>query len=129
MTETATGIHDPADATRLRDNLTNALIADGWITSPAVQAAFRRVPRHAFTPPGTTLEGAYADDVIRTRFDPGGTCLSSVSAPWLQAAMIGQAEAEPGMRVLEVGSGGYNAALLAEVTGPEGHVVTIVGHR
>jgi protein-L-isoaspartate(D-aspartate) O-methyltransferase len=125
VTEIATAIHDPADAARLRDKLTNALIADGWITSPEVEAAFRRVPRHAFAPPGTTLEGAYADDVIRTRFDPGGTCLSSVSAPWLQAAMISQAEVEPGMRVLEVGSGGYNAALLAEVAGPDGHVVTI----
>jgi protein-L-isoaspartate(D-aspartate) O-methyltransferase len=88
VTETATAIHDPADAARLRDDLTNALIASGWITSPAVEAAFRRVPRHAFAPSGTTLEGAYADDVIRTRFDPGGTCLSSVSAPWLQAATI-----------------------------------------
>ena len=81
MTETATAIHDPADAVRLRDNLTNALIAGGWITSPAVEAAFRCVLRHAFAPPGTTLEGAYADDVIRTKFDPSGTCLSSVSAP------------------------------------------------
>ena len=42
--------------------MTNALIVGGWITSPAVAAAFRRVPRHAFAPPGTTLEGAYADE-------------------------------------------------------------------
>jgi protein-L-isoaspartate(D-aspartate) O-methyltransferase len=33
------------------------------------------------------------------------------------------------MRVLEIGSGGYNAALLAEVTGEKGRVVTVVGHR
>jgi len=30
-----------------------------------------------------------------------------------------------GMRVLEVGSGGFNAALLAEVTGPGGRVISI----
>lgn len=81
MTETATAVHDPADAAHLRNDLTNALIVGGWITGPAVEAAFRRVPRHTFGPPGTTLEDAYADDVIRTKFDPSGTCLSSVSAP------------------------------------------------
>jgi hypothetical protein len=37
--------------------------------------------------------------------------------------MIAQAGIGPGMRVMEIGSGGYNAALLAEVTGE--HVVTV----
>ena len=84
------------------------------------------MPRHLFAPPGTALEAAYAhDEVIRTKFDPSGTWMSSVSAPWLQAVMIRQAGVQSGMRILEVGSGGYNAALLAEVTGPDGHVVTI----
>jgi protein-L-isoaspartate(D-aspartate) O-methyltransferase len=36
--------------------------------------------------------------------------VSSVSAPWLQAMMIGQAGVVAGMRVMEIGSGGYNAA-------------------
>jgi protein-L-isoaspartate(D-aspartate) O-methyltransferase len=44
--------------------------------------------------------------------------------------MIRQADVQPGMRILEVGSGGYNAALLAEITGADGRVVSIdVGHR
>jgi protein-L-isoaspartate(D-aspartate) O-methyltransferase len=51
------------------------------ITDERVEAAFRAVPRHLFAPPGTPLEAAYGDDVIRTRFDLSGTCLSSVSAP------------------------------------------------
>ena len=122
MTETATGA---LESGRLRDELTDALFAKGSITDPRVAAAFRAVPRHLFAPPGTSLEAAYADDVIRTKFDLSGTCLSSVSAPWLQSVMIRQAGIQPGMRILEVGSGGYNAALLAEVTGPGGHVVTI----
>ncbi|GLU48661.1 hypothetical protein [Nocardiopsis ansamitocini] len=36
-----------------------------------------------------------------------------------------QAGLEPGMRVLEIGSGGYNAAPIAELVGPEGEVTTI----
>jgi protein-L-isoaspartate(D-aspartate) O-methyltransferase len=122
MTETAV---DSADAGRLRDELTDALLAKGSITDPRIEAAFRAVPRHLFAPPGTALEAAYADDVIRTKFDLSGTCISSVSAPSLQAVMIRQAGIQPGMRILEVGSGGYNAALLAEVAGPGGHAVTI----
>ena len=39
--------------------------------------------------------------------------------------MIRQAALEPGLRVLEIGSGGYNAALLREVVGDNGQVVTI----
>ena len=31
--------------------------------------------------------------------------------------MLEQAQLAPGMRVLEIGSGGYNAALLAELVG------------
>ena len=39
--------------------------------------------------------------------------------------MLNQARVERGMRVLEIGSGGYNAALLAELVGPTGQVVTV----
>jgi protein-L-isoaspartate(D-aspartate) O-methyltransferase len=116
---------DADEARRLRDAMTDKLMKNGWIASSAIEAAFRAVPRHAFTLPGSSLEAAYADDVIRTKFDASGTCLSSVSAPWLQAHMIRQADVKAGMRVLEVGSGGFNAALLAEVTGPGGRVVSI----
>ena len=77
------------------------------------------------------LEVAYnADDSVITKRDTSNADLSSVSASWLQARMIAQAGIGPGMRVLELGSGGYNAALLAEVTGEGGSVVSMdVGHR
>lgn len=39
--------------------------------------------------------------------------------------MLEQAQIEPGMRVLEFGSGGYNAALMAELVGPGGEVTTV----
>jgi protein-L-isoaspartate(D-aspartate) O-methyltransferase len=40
--------------------------------------------------------------------------------------MLEQADVQPGMRILEIGAGtGYNAALLAVLTGPTGRVVTV----
>ncbi|MEU8216765.1 methyltransferase, FxLD system [Micromonospora taraxaci] len=126
MTHTA----DTSDAldriASLRDALVDRLLADGMITSPAVEAAFRTVPRHAFVPTGTPLEVVYAvDQSVITKTDEHGVHLSSVSAAYIQARMIEQAGVGPGMRVLEIGSGGYNAALLAEVVGKDGHVVSV----
>lgn len=39
--------------------------------------------------------------------------------------MLEQAQLGPGMRVLEVGSGGYHAALMAELVGEDGAVTTV----
>ncbi len=81
-------------------------------------------PRHVFTP-GADLETAYAPcEIARCRTDEHGVGLSSVSAPWIQAEMIEAAGIEEGMRVPEVGGGGYNAALLSRLVGPSGHVVS-----
>ena len=118
----ATDFDRPAEL--LRHRLVDQLLADGRITTAAVEAAFRVVPRHAFVPEAE-LEAAYADDTVKTKFDDDGTCLSSLSAPWLQALMIEQAALQPGDSVLEIGSGGYQAALLAEVVTHAGRVVTL----
>jgi len=111
-------------ARELRARLVDDLVAAGSITTKEVKAAFRTVPRHLFAPEAS-LEEAYADDIVRTKRDANGMTVSSVSAPWLQAAMLEQADISPGMRVLEVGSGGFNAALIAELVGPTGEVTTI----
>ncbi|OKK22854.1 methyltransferase [Streptomyces sp. CB00455] len=116
---------EPAEAVRLRERMADIVIGKGWAPSPRVQAALREVPRHRFVPE-TRLEAAYHDDlaVVTVRESPQ-TALSSVSAAWLQADMIEQLRLEPGMTVLEVGSGGYNAELLAHVLGERGQVVTV----
>ncbi|WP_233510015.1 methyltransferase, FxLD system [Actinomadura craniellae] len=95
------------------------------ITSEPVAAAVGTVPRHLFAI-GEPLEKVYAPDtplVIKRNDD--GLALSSLSAAHIQAVMLEQAGVEPGMRVLEVGSGGYNAALLAELAGASGEVTTV----
>lgn len=113
-------------AARLRDELVDTLRSRGKIVSPAVEKAFRTVARETFVPPGTPLEEVYAvDRAVVTKTDEHGRSLSSVSATYIQARMIEMADIHPGMAVLEIGSGGYNAALLAEIVGPDGYVVSI----
>lgn len=48
-----------------------------------------------------------------------------MSAPTIVAMMLAQLRVEPGQRVLEIGSGGYNAALLRELVGLDGQVVSL----
>ncbi len=66
----------------------------------------------------------YSDQALGTRFRDGLPSSSS-SQPSIMADMLEAFELEPGMRVLEIGTGtGYNAALLAEIVGSRGSVVT-----
>ncbi|GAA4991293.1 protein-L-isoaspartate(D-aspartate) O-methyltransferase [Nonomuraea thailandensis] len=117
---------DQAQAAELRDKLADELTAAGHIRSAQVDQAFRTVPRHAFVPADTPLEVTYqADSAVVTKRDENGNAISSVSAAYVQVAMIEQAELEPGMLVLEIGSGGVNAAMIAEIVGPDGHVVSV----
>jgi protein-L-isoaspartate(D-aspartate) O-methyltransferase len=115
-----------ATAGRLHADLIDLLLTRGVIRPGRVEAALRAVPRHPFLP-GVPLEAAYApDDAVVTKRDRTGAALSSASAPGVVASMLGQLNVQPGDRILEIGAGtGYNAALLTELAGPAGHVVTI----
>lgn len=101
-----TQARSPDPAGILRAKLAAWLHEQGAIRSAAVDGAFAAVPRHLFAPE-EPLERAYANDSVITKRDEHGMALSSVSAPWLQAVMLEQAQINPGMRVLEIGSGGY----------------------
>ncbi|HEY2551508.1 MAG TPA: methyltransferase domain-containing protein [Streptosporangiaceae bacterium] len=93
--------------------------------SPAVLAAFREVPRHLFLPE-LPVEQAYQDEAFVVKSDASGLPLSSSSQPAMMAIMLEQLGLQPGHRVLEIGTGtGYNAALMARVTGPAGQVVSM----
>ncbi|WP_150244684.1 methyltransferase, FxLD system [Nocardiopsis quinghaiensis] len=121
MTDTTA---ESARAAELRHKLADKLVSAGTITTKQVENAFRTVPRHLFAPEAT-LEAAYAQSIVATKKDEHGTTISSVSAPQIQAMMLEQAQLGPGMRTLEIGSGGYNAALMAELVDPGGEVTTL----
>jgi protein-L-isoaspartate(D-aspartate) O-methyltransferase len=121
MTETAV----PARAAELRTGLVGELRSLGAVRSEPVERAVITVPRHLFLPE-VELEEAYkAEFALTTKRDQDGAAVSSVSAVRIQAFMLEQAGVEPGMRVLEIGSGGYNAALIAELVGEAGEVTTV----
>jgi protein-L-isoaspartate(D-aspartate) O-methyltransferase len=114
----------PESPAELNAALVDHLKASGVLRSPAIEAAFRAVPRHHFLP-GMPLEEVYRDEAIATK-QRDGIRLSSSSQPSIMAAMLEQLAPEPGQRVLEIGAGtGYNAALLAHLVGPSGAVVTV----
>ncbi|MGW3678632.1 methyltransferase, FxLD system [Streptomyces prasinus] len=116
---------EPPEATRLRDACVDQLKADEVIVSPAVETVMRRVPRHAFAL-HASLGDAYSPyAAVITKTGENGVQLSSVSAPQIQAMMLEQAQLKRGDRVLEIGSGGLNAAYLAELVGEEANVTTV----
>jgi len=102
-----------------RNSLVDSLKRRGYICSPAVEAAMRRVPREEFLPP-EMKDDAYVDTPL-----PIGEG-QTISAPHMVAIMAEQLELKEGMKVLEIGAGsGYHAAVCAEIVGPEGHIYTI----
>jgi len=122
----ASGADDPdeAEAAWRRAELVSQLKASGALTDPAVERALLTVPRHRFLP-GHSLAEAYENVAITTSWERGAP-VSSVSQPEIVAVMLQQLRPQPGMRVLEVGAGsGYNAALLAELVGPTGSVISL----
>lgn len=118
----------PSDAAALRNEMVDDVLE--WRAmlklslSGEVEFVMRTVPRHLFLP-GLSLEEAYADDAPVMKRDERGKPISSVSSARIIGFMLDQLGVEPGHRVLEVGSGGYNAALLRELVGSEGEITTI----
>ncbi|MGH3873455.1 MAG: methyltransferase domain-containing protein [Pseudonocardiaceae bacterium] len=118
-------------AGELRNSLVDKIIVDhaakGLAMRADVERAMRKVPRDLFTP-DVPLEEAYEDTAVIT-IRRGAEAISSVSAPYLIAEMLGQAADAlgclEGHHALEIGSGGYNASLLRELVGPSGSVTTV----
>src|SRR2546425_856223 len=101
------------DWERDRQDLVVRLEKWGYITSPAVRNAFLKVPRGRFV----------REDVRRSAYEDVPLPIGhgqTISAPSMIAIMLEEAALKPGEGVLEIGTGsGYNAALLAEIVGPD----------
>lgn len=133
----------------LRGNLVTSLRNAGSLSSSTVEQALLHVQREAFIPffyvqnmvdqamawekvgsqqttPKEYLEQIYRDQSLVTKIDERNWPVSSSSQPSVMAEMLEALDVHPGQRILEIGTGtGYNAALLAQLTGDPACVVTI----
>jgi len=105
--------------------LINCLIKDGYLKSPAIIRAFKKISRADFAP----------EELVRKKgrefIEEHNTPLSigfnqTVSQPLTVAFMLEQLQPKKGDRVLDIGSGsGWQTALLAEIIGPDGFVYAV----
>ncbi|WP_113704724.1 methyltransferase, FxLD system [Nonomuraea lactucae] len=122
MESTITTTTDPAD---LRNAMVDKFTDSGHLRTPAIIDAFREVERHRFIP-DADVEAAYVNDAVSIKHNADGEMISCISAPSVVATQLEQLGAQPGHKILEAGAAtGYNAALLARLVSPGGHVWTV----
>lgn len=111
------------NSTTYRTQFVAMLQEMGAIYSSAVAHAFSTVPRECFvslfyqqesrtwvpyrkeTHPEQWLALIYRDEALVTAFDSQNTPTSSSSMPSIMATMLEALDVQPGMRVLEIGTG------------------------
>ncbi len=100
------------------------LLETFYVTEPGAPRP-RRIDHDPDDPDSEHLDLIYTDRSLVTRMEDGWPT-SSTSQPSLVARMLELLDLEPGMSVLEIGTGtGYNAALLAELVGGQRLVVSV----
>ena len=104
------------DPRRMRERMVDEQIIARGISDPRVIAAMRELPRHLFVQEAMAKQ-AYMDNPL-----PIGEG-QTISQPYIVALMSELLRVEPGMKVLEIGTGsGYQAAVLAKL-GADVHTV------
>ncbi|EGB13471.1 protein-L-isoaspartate O-methyltransferase [Pseudodesulfovibrio mercurii] len=97
------------DPVRLRERMVRDQIQARGVTDERVLAAMRELPRHLFVEEALAYK-AYSDGPL-----PIGEG-QTISQPYIVALMSELLQVEPGMKVLEIGTGsGYQAAVLAHM--------------
>ena len=100
-------------------DLIDSLIREGWLKTPRIISAFRKIKRVDFLPRG--MENlAELNEAL-----PIG-CGQTISQPLVVAFMFELLEPKEGEKILDIGSGsGWTTALLAEIVGQRGKVMAI----
>ena len=97
------------DFEQARRRMVEAQIEARGVTDSRVLEAMLRVPRHEYVPERYRAF-AYSDNPLPIEFG------QTISQPYIVALMTELVQAEPGDRILEIGTGsGYQAAVAAEL--------------
>jgi protein-L-isoaspartate(D-aspartate) O-methyltransferase len=99
--------------------LIDSLIEEGWLRTPRIIEAFRKIKRVDFLP-ADMKDLAELNEALPIGYG------QTISQPLVVAFMLEQLEPKEGDKILDIGSGsGWTSALLAEIVGPEGKVIAI----
>ena len=100
-------------------DLIDSLIKEGWLKTPEVISAFRKIKRVDFLPEDTK-DLAELNDALSIGWG------QTISQPLVVAFMLELLEPKEGEKILDVGSGsGWTSALLAEIVGERGKIIAI----
>jgi len=100
-------------------NLVDSLIKEGWLKTPRIIKAFKKIKRIDFLP--EDLKNlSELNQALPIGFD------QTMSQPLVVAFMLEKLEPKKGEKILDIGSGsGWTTALLSEIVGEKGMVVSI----
>lgn len=101
------------------ENLIDNLVKEGWLRTPHIIEAFKKIKREDFLQEGMS-EVAEADMALPIGYS------QTISQPSTVAFMFEELKPKEGDKIMDVGSGsGWTTALLAEIVGEKGRVVGI----
>ncbi|HDY72769.1 MAG TPA: protein-L-isoaspartate O-methyltransferase [bacterium] len=99
--------------------LIDDLIEKGWLKTPRIIKAFKKIKRIDFMPEDSK-DLAEFNQALPIGYG------QTISQPLVVAFMLEQLQPEKGHKILDVGSGsGWTTALLSEIVGEEGRVIAI----
>lgn len=99
--------------------LIDNLIEEGWLKTPRISEAFRKIKRVDFLPEDSK-DLAELNEALPIGYG------QTISQPLVVAFMLELLAPEPGEKILDIGSGsGWTSALLGEIVGKEGKVIAI----
>jgi protein-L-isoaspartate(D-aspartate) O-methyltransferase len=100
-------------------SLIDNLIQEGWLKTPRIIDAFRKIKRVDFLPEDMK-DLAEVNEALPIGFG------QTISQPLVVAFMLEQLQPQPEDKILDVGSGsGWTTALLAEIVSQKGKVIAI----
>jgi len=99
--------------------LIDSLIQNGWLKTPRITEAFKKIKRIDFLPEDIK-DLAELNEALPIGYG------QTISQPLVVAFMIEQLEPKQGDKILDIGFGsGWTSALLAEIVGEKGKIIAI----
>lgn len=99
--------------------LIESLISEGWLKTPAIIEAFKKIKREDFLPE-ESKNSAELNEALPIGFG------QTISQPLTVAFMLELLQPKKGDKILDIGAGsGWTTAILAEIAKSEGKVVAI----